>query len=132
MALKAVLDTNVLVRHLTWDPPAQGKRATTFLSCSHELVLADVVIAEAIFVLESLYGRRPAEIALLVRSMLALPSIMVVDLDLILRALQHYESARVDFADAYVGALAELSGWPTVISFDRDIDKMKTVKRVEP
>jgi hypothetical protein len=44
-AVTAFVDTNVLVRHLTGDPPAQAKRATRFLERADELLLADRVAA---------------------------------------------------------------------------------------
>jgi len=44
--VSAVLDTNVLVRHLTADPPDQAARATAFLAGADELLLSDIVVAE--------------------------------------------------------------------------------------
>ncbi len=51
----AFVDTNILVRHLTADPPDQARRATDFLAAGHQLMLADLVVAETIYVLESFY-----------------------------------------------------------------------------
>jgi len=53
--MRALLDTNILIRHLTGDPPAQAKRATAYLGADHELVLTDLVLAEMVYVLESFY-----------------------------------------------------------------------------
>jgi len=39
---------------------------------------------------------------------------------------------RLDFAEAYLVALAELSDVKHVASFDRQIDRVKSVQRVEP
>jgi predicted nucleic acid-binding protein len=130
--MKAFLDTNILVRHLTGDPPGQARRATTFLRAGHELILTDLVVAEMVYVLESFYETPPAQIAEAARALLALPSIAVVDHDVLLRALELYEVMRLDFAEAYPAALAELSGVKRVASFDRQIDRVKTVKRIEP
>lgn len=52
-ALEALVDTNVLVRHLTGDPPAEARRATAFLAAGHVLLLADVILAELASVLSS-------------------------------------------------------------------------------
>jgi predicted nucleic-acid-binding protein len=130
--MKAFIDTNILIRHLTGDPPSQAKCATTFFRGSHELVLADLVLAEMVYVLESFYEVPRTDIARMARALLALPSIAVADHDLMLRAVEIYEVARLDFAEAYLVALAELSGVKRVASFDRQIDRMKSVKRVEP
>ncbi|HVT43346.1 MAG TPA: PIN domain-containing protein [Thermoanaerobaculia bacterium] len=130
--MRALLDTNILVRHLTGDPPSQAVRATAFLRDADELILTDLILAEMAYVLESFYERPRDEIAGTARALLALPSIVVADLDLLLRALELYEVARLDFAEAYLVALAEISGVKRVASFDRQIDRVKTVTRVEP
>jgi predicted nucleic acid-binding protein len=131
-ALRAFVDTNIPIRHLTGDPPGQARRATAFLARSHVLVLTDVVVAEIVFVLESVYERPAAEVAGLVRSLLALRSIEAPALDLILRALELYELTRLDFADAYLAAAAELSGVSRIASFDRRFDRVPSIERVEP
>lgn len=130
--MRALLDTNVLVRHLTGDPPGQARRATAFLRARHELILTDLVVAEMVYVLESFYERPRLEISEMTRALLALPSVAVVDHDLLLRAVELYEIVGLDFAEAYLAALAELSDVNQVASFDRQIDRVKTIKRVEP
>ncbi|MGI8801667.1 MAG: PIN domain-containing protein [Solirubrobacteraceae bacterium] len=51
--LSAVIDTNVLVRHLTGDPPEMAARATKLLIEADDLILTDRVLAECVYVLES-------------------------------------------------------------------------------
>ena len=53
--MTAFVDTNILVRHLVGDPPAIAKRATAFLASQPELYLADLIVAETVYVLESFY-----------------------------------------------------------------------------
>ena len=130
--MKALLDTNILIRHLTGDPPAQAKRATAYLGADHELILPDLVLAEMVYVLESFYEVPRADIARMARALLALPSIAVADHDLLLRAVEIYEVLRLDFAEAYLAALAELSGVNRVASFDRQIDRVRGIQRIEP
>jgi predicted nucleic-acid-binding protein len=67
-----------------------------------------------------------------VRSLLAFGSIITVDLALLLRAIEVYEIDRLDFAEAYLVASAETTGVNEVTSFDRSIDRIKTIKRVDP
>ena len=40
--MTAFVDTSILVRHLTGDPPEQAARATKFLAESGELLLVDL------------------------------------------------------------------------------------------
>ena len=49
-----------------------------------------------------------------------------------LRALEVYEIDRLDFAEAYLVASAERSGVDAVASFDRSIDRVTTIRRIEP
>jgi len=83
-------------------------------------------------VLESFYELAPARVAELMRAALAWPSIVAVDAPLLLRALEVYELDRLDFAEAYLVALAEASGVATIVSFDRSIDRIASVSRQEP
>lgn len=130
--MTAFLDTNVLIRHLTGEPPAQARRATAFLGRAEELLLPDLIVAEVVYVLESFYEVERARVAELVRAIIAYPAILVVDEPLLLRALEVYELDRLDFADAYLVACAEASGVGTIASVDRGIDRVAAVRRVEP
>lgn len=95
-------------------------------------MLADLVLAECVYVLESFYEVERVRVAELMRAAIALPSIRVVDEPLLLRALELYELAGLDFADAYLVASAEVTGVEAVMSFDRGMDRVRTVARVEP
>ena len=64
--------------------------------------------------------------------MIGFPAVVVVDEPLLLRALEVYEVDRLDFAEAYLVASAEASGVETIASFDRTIDRLATVQRLEP
>ena len=130
--MSAFVNTNILVRHLTGDPPEQAARASRFLAAGDELLLADMVVAEVVYVLESFYEVPRARVAELVRAIIAFPAIVVLDAAMLLRALEVYETARLDFAEAYLVAQAERSGVGAVASFDKAIDRVTTVRRIEP
>lgn len=130
--MSAFVDTNVLIRHLTGDPPRAAAAATAYLGHEAELLLADLIVAETIYVLESFYEVARDRVAQIVRSLLSLPSIVVVDRDVLLRAVEVYERERLDFAEAYLVACAESTGVGRVASFDRAIDRVGSVQRIEP
>jgi len=130
--VKAVLDTNVLVRHLTADPPEQAARATAFLAGAEELLLSDIVVAELVYALETVYRVERTQIAKLVRAVIAFPAIVVLDEALLLRALELYERERLDFVTAYLAASAERSGIGAVASFYRSLERIESVRLVEP
>jgi predicted nucleic acid-binding protein len=130
--VSAFLDTNVLIRHLTGDPPALARRASAFLATADELLLPDLIVAEVVYVLESFYEVERARVAELARAVIGFPAILVVDAPLLLRTLEVYELERIDFAEAYLVASAEASGVAAIASFDRGIDRVSTVRRSEP
>jgi predicted nucleic-acid-binding protein len=131
-ALTAFVDTNVLVRHLTGDPPDMARRATAFLGVTSDLFLSDLIVAETVYVLESFYEAPRDQIAKSMRSLVAFDSIVTVSPDVILRAVEIYENDRLDFAEAYLVACAESTGVNAVASFDVAIDRIDTVTRIEP
>ena len=130
--LSPFVDTNVLVRHLTGDPADMAARATAFLANADELLLADLIVAETIYVLESFYKAPRPQIADAMRSLVAMDTVVTIDPALLLRAAEVYEIDRIDFAEAYLVAQAESTGVCEIASFDKSIDRVKTVRRIEP
>jgi predicted nucleic-acid-binding protein len=122
----------VLIRHLTGDPPEAAERATRFLREAQDLLVADLIVAECVFVLESFYELERTRVAELIRAVVSFPSIRVVDTSLLFRALELYEIEGLHFAEAYLIANAETSPTPRIASFDRAIDRVSTVERIEP
>ena len=130
--MTAFVDTNILIRHLTGDPPHMAESATTFLAGAEELLLPDLIVAEVVYVLESFYEVERSRVGELVRSIVAYPAIRTLDPAMLLRALEVYVDFRLDFADAYLVASAEVAGVPSIVSFDRSIDRVTSVSRIEP
>ena len=130
--MSAFVDTNILVRHLTGEPPDMAQRATRYLAKERGLLLADLVVAETVYVLESFYEAPRGQVAEAIRSLIAFDSIVCVDPALLLRAVEVYEADRLDFAEAYLVASAESTEVCRVASFDKAIDRIDTVERVEP
>jgi predicted nucleic acid-binding protein len=128
-----LLDTNILMRHFTGEPPDQARRATCFLKAAApgELVLTDLVVAELVFVLQSGYAQPHSRIAQLVRSAIALEAVSCDSEPLLYRTLELYDSGR-DFTDAYLVATAERMGIPEIVTFDRGLRDVPEVRRIEP
>jgi predicted nucleic-acid-binding protein len=109
-----------------------AKRATNTLASGETLLLTELVFAECVYVLESFYEVARQQVAELMRSALAVPTIKTLDSGSLLRALEVYELDRLDFAEAYLVAQAEATGVLEIVSFDRSIDRIHTVSRREP
>jgi predicted nucleic acid-binding protein len=128
----AFVDSNVIVRHLTGDPPDLAARASAMLAGADELLLPDLILAEVVYVLESFYEVPRERVAQLLRAVVAFEPLRTLDPALLLRALEVYETARIDFAEAYLVASAETAGIDDIVSFDRDLDRVASVNRIEP
>lgn len=77
--MTAIVDTNILVRHLTGDPPEMAARATAYLGTEQELLLAALIVAETVYVLESFYRAPRDQVAEAMKSLIAFGSMVCVD-----------------------------------------------------
>ena len=130
--MTVLIDTNVLVRHLTGDPPDQGRRATAFLESRHDLWLADLVVAELVYVLRSFYGLSRDQAASLVRAVLEVPCVSVSNAQVLYRSVELFEAEGFRFAEPRLVALAESASIDVIVSFDRSFDRVETLTRIEP
>jgi len=134
--MTAVLDTNIIIRHLTQQPPDQGAAATRYLATAESLVLTDVIVAETVHVLHSVYRAPPATIARSLRALLAMRSVALENRSVVQRTVDLYEIDGMDFTNAYLVAIAESRGVGQIASFDQGIDKAlrraSTVRRLDP
>ena len=119
--MSGIVDTSVVVRYLTGIPPEMAERSALIIDQEDELQLTDVVLAEAAFVLTSVYDV-PREaivdnlIALIRRDNI---SMFRLDKDLVCQALLLCRpSGRVSFADALVWAAARSTSDKVVYTFD--------------
>ncbi|GAB2545178.1 PIN domain-containing protein [Nocardia heshunensis] len=126
------LDTNILIRHLTQDPPEMGRRATAFLAQSDSLQLPDMILAETVYVLQSVYQVARPQVAALARVLVSSRNIVTDDPALLIRTIDVHEHYRLSFADAYLVALSEAAPGSSIASFDKGIGKVETIVRVEP
>lgn len=67
-------------------------RATAFLATGEDLLLADLIVAETIYVLESFYKAPRAQIADAMRSLVAMDTVVTIDQAVLLRAVEVYEN----------------------------------------
>ena len=115
------VDTNVLVRYLTDDPPELAERAARVIESEEQLTVSELVLVEAAYVLTTVYeiprvSAVDALIELVQRRNLAL---LHLAKPLAIEALRlSRDSGRVSFADAFLWAHARQAGADTVYTFD--------------
>ncbi len=117
------LDTNVLVRYLAQDDPAQSARATEIierrLTDENPGFVSVVAMAEMVWVLQRAYGLSDKEvIAAIERTLQA--DVLVVDCEQqVFAAMTAVKEGRGSFADALIGALGTAAGCSATLTFDR-------------
>ena len=61
--MTVAVDTNVLVRYLTWDDLAQAKAAARVIESGETIAISTIVLCELVWVLRRPYGLSTTEIA---------------------------------------------------------------------
>lgn len=120
--MSGLLDTSMVVRYLTGDPPKLAEKAARVIDSEEALQVTDVVIAETAYVLTSVYGIPRSVVVDHLVAFLQKENISPFALDkgLVLQALLLCKpSGRVSFADAMVWAAARSSESKVVYSLDK-------------
>lgn len=117
------LDTNVLIRHLIQDNPAQAKLATRFITseCSREEpgFINRIVLCETVWVLESAYGYSREEIGAVLERVIRTHQFRIEDVQAAWTALRLYRAGKADFADCLLGETNRIAGCAETVTLDK-------------
>lgn len=123
------VDTNVLVRLITRDDPRQVAASETFVVKGAWVPL--LAIAEATWVLESVYERDPAAIATAVEMLLSHGQLTVQDSEAVAAAVAQFRRRpKVGFSDCLMLEVARKAGHTPLGTFDRDLGKMDGAQKL--
>lgn len=120
--MSGFLDTSVLIRYLTGDPPESLPAARGIIDGLDDLRVTNVALMETAYVLTSVYQAPRATIVDALIAFVRKRNVTTVDTDkatIIQGLLLCRPSGRVSFADALIWATARTSDTPIVYSFDR-------------
>lgn len=90
------------------------------------MILTDLGIAEAVWVLTSYYKLQRKPVAESLAKLLVRAGVHCPDLEDVLDALARFKSTNCDFYDCYLAAQGVAAGL-TIASFDKDFTKFKDV-----
>lgn len=116
------LDTNVVVRYLTRDDPAQAVAAVRMidsLSADAPGFLSLVVIAELVWVLETSYDFKKNQIVQVLESLLRSKEVVIERADVVAQALQTFGASRVDFTDCLIERCGHAAQCQYTATFDK-------------
>ena len=118
------VDTNVLVRLIVRDDPAQVERAKAFVA--QGAWVSQIVLAETVWVLESVYGLDRARIATVVAMLLEHDRLTLQDEGAIRGAHSAFELDRAaGFTDCLVVEAARKAGHLPVGTFDKAMSRIE-------
>lgn len=121
-----LLDTNIILRFLLADDPAQTRSATKLMSQVDEgnvlVEIKDFVLLETVWVLEASCRVPRKEIADKLISILNLSGIVNANRSTLIQALLSFKESKIDLADCLLAAYS--SPATPVVSFDRDLKKL--------
>ncbi len=118
-------DTNVLVRAVIEDDPAEAKIAKQFLkkiSTEKKLFIASYAILKMVWVLK-VKKRTREEIHDAILNLLDSSGVAIGQREAITAALEMYAKGKADFGDYLILAESRLHGAPALASFDKDFCK---------
>ncbi len=130
------LDTNIFLRHLRQDHADFSPRATAYLarveSGEIKVRTADTVVFETVYTLQRSYRETKADIRNAFLPLIELPGIMLPGKKRFRKVFSYYVDLNISFADAYHVVTMERLKIDVVVSFDRDFDRVPTIRRQEP
>ena len=115
--MKVAVDTNVFVRAVVRDDPAQARVATKVLTNAELIAIALPCLCEFVWVLRRVYGFQPADAATAIRALLAAANVEM-NRPAVEAGLSVLEAGG-DFADGVIAYEGNWLGGETFVSFDK-------------
>jgi len=117
------LDTNIVVRYLAQDDPAQSAKATEILERrlteKNPGFVSVVAMVETVWVLDRAYGFTAQEIATAVERLLQIEVLVVENEQEVFTAMVALKQGRGSFADALIAELGARVGCTRTLTFDQ-------------
>jgi predicted nucleic-acid-binding protein len=121
----AAVDTNVLVRLLVADDPAQTRRALSFLEARRPLWVSTVVLVETIWVLTAVYSWSKAQILAMLETASNSRDFAFQSIETVRAAIATYVSGKADFSDCLALELARTEGHLPFATFDKATARLR-------
>lgn len=124
---RVVVDANVFLSVLVHRNEKQNEAAKALLLKAEEgelaVILPQFVVFEIVYVLQSTYRIPGAELAPMIRDMMALPGVLVTDECPWKRVMELWPTPLPSIADATIVAIAASNRYDAVATFDQKLSK---------
>lgn len=123
------VDTNVLVRLLARDDVKQAAAADQFVAKG--AWVSHLVLAETVWVLESVYQRTAVQLMAALELLLVHESLVLQDADTVRAALAHFRAKKtLGFSDCLVLESARKAGHVPLGTFDNALSRLSGVQKL--
>ena len=116
-----IVDANIVLRYLLLDNVELAEKASEIIE-NNNIFLPFEVIAEVVYVLEKVYQIERAEICRSIKELLEDENIHTYDSDILNKALEIFNSKKIDFVDTLLCGYSLVRG-DEVKTFDNKINK---------
>jgi predicted nucleic-acid-binding protein len=123
------VDTNVLVRLLARDDTKQAAAADA--AVAKGAWVSQLVLAEAIWVLDAVYQRTPRQLIAALDLLLAHESLVLQDADVVAAALTQFRAKpALGFSDCLVLEIARKAGHQPLATFDKALGRLAGAQKL--
>lgn len=123
------LDTNVIVRYIAQDDPAQSAVATRIfediISDKNHGFITSIALCETLWVLSRAYGQPREKLVEVIEALLKADNLELEHRDLVWSAKEDFRNGNADFSDYLIARIGKAQGASTTLSFDRNALKSK-------
>ena len=125
------LDTNVVLRYLLQDDPAQSRKANRLidgLSPENRGFISVATTLEIVWVLRSLFKFTPKQIAAQVEQVLASDALALQNEQQVFEAAFALKRGLGEFEDALIGSINAWAGCSETVTFDRRTSRLSSFR----
>jgi predicted nucleic-acid-binding protein len=126
----AAIDTNVLVRLVTRDDPAQFAKAQAFVQEHQPVLVTQLSVLELVWVLMSRYGLPKTKVCRIVEALLNMAELSIQQPSILEAALGRWQASKADFADCFILETVKAASATPLGTFDRTLGKLEGCQRL--
>ena len=120
------LDTNVLVRYIVQDEPAQARKASALIeSLTDEApgFISMVALVEFVWVIQGCYAADKEATVAILDKLVRLRTLRLENMDVVARAVRVYAASKADFADCMIECAGSHAQCSHTATFDSAASK---------
>jgi predicted nucleic-acid-binding protein len=126
----AAIDTNVLVRLVTKDDPAQYQKAQTFVEKHRPVLVTQLSLLELVWVLMSRYRLGKERTCQVVQALLETAELNIQAPTIVEAALKTWKKSRADFADCFILETVKAAAESPLATFDTTLGKLEGCQQI--